>query len=162
MKSAFTLATLAYAAQAAGPNCDRIERKLNNWTNRIEGRCGRIEGRMSALVEHYTAVFNNDEHNAARASDITEEMMRDFLVEATMGAIDDGSWTPAGVYEDREINVFDCDVDDAMDAYMEAVENVNELIDCYRYCSDEVGPVAASPEMYFCCDNPVFADSDYC
>ena len=75
MKTAFSLAMLALAANA----CKRLERRINSWTRKAENRIDNFELRLEGLMASYTKQFNSDTTNSARVDDITAEELASFM-----------------------------------------------------------------------------------
>lgn len=161
LKTTFALAVLAMAVSADDKTCAKVEKKVMKYTEKAEKRVDKTQERIDKKVEKFVEIFNDDELNAARTGDITASELQMFLEEEVAMEISAGTWE-ASDFWDREIDDKDCDVDDAVAAYLDAVDDARDKEDVWRYMTKKEGPVEEDPEAYFTCANSLFASETWC
>ena len=163
MKTAFSLATLAYAANAvAEDKCDKKEAKLERWSLMAEKRITRTERRFDKAIESYTERFNCDDSNPDRVDDITEDELSMFMMDVIAAAVDNGDFPASNLWNRRNLKIGECDLDEAVMEFEGLRDVAQEAVECLKYLKSDEGMVAPDVAAYFSCDNAVFADSEWC
>ena len=186
MKTAFTLAALALAANARElfpdfpdfPDTDSLfdddfdiepvvscffkEMDLDRWSFSAEMRIPRMERSLARKIESYARKFNCDGSNPDRVKDITADELAMFMMGVVDDAIANGDFEASDLWGYRDENIGDCDLEDALMEYQELRDDARELDECLKYLSCRDGVVAADVSAYFSCTNPVFATTEWC
>ena len=131
MKTAFSLATLAYAANAVMEvNCDKKEAKLDRWNLMAERRISRVEGRLGRIIRRYTKRFNCDDTNPDRLDDINEEELSMFMMDIIGAAVDNGDFPASDLWDGRNLDIGECDLDDAVMEFEGLRDDAQEVQEC--------------------------------
>lgn len=158
----FALSVAALVAVASAGRCDKLAERLERRIDRIEDREDRVADRIDDIMAKYVMIFNSDDTNSARVSDIDAANLTSYIMAEITAQIDAGTWEASMIYN-REYNVGDCDVSAELMDYEDAVDSAREQQDCFLFIADEMlSPIAMDPAAYLNCSNDVFSGEAEC
>ena len=158
MKTAFSLAALAFAADA---RCNKIERSLDRWISAGETHISKVESRLDTRIPWHVGIFNSDDNNSSRVSDITDDEYETFMLDIVEMAISNGDFTTTDLWLNRTGDIGSCSsLASLLQDYQDVRDEARELQNLWDYLTADAadeGVVAPDLSAYLSCSNPVFS-----